>query len=120
MLTPPLPDHNAAKKADGAQKCGLPLLPQISATRSIVGVAIRPLNLTVTEWTESRNWTESTETYEAKRSAQANFSHQRSEAGQGWRPSCAEWVNSDGLAVCYVGLPPNLLIVICRRQRLRQ
>ena len=30
-------------------------------------------SLTVTEWTESRHWTESTETYEAKRSAQANY-----------------------------------------------
>jgi len=56
----------------------------------------------VTEWTESRNWTESTETYEAKRSASRNwtestetyeakrsaladFSHQRSKAGQPWR-----------------------------------
>ena len=28
---------------------------------------------TVTEWTESRNWTESTETYEAKRSASRNW-----------------------------------------------
>ena len=30
-------------------------------------------DLTVTEWTESRNWTESTETYEAKRSEKASF-----------------------------------------------
>ena len=28
---------------------------------------------TVTEWTESRHWTESTETYEAKRSASKNW-----------------------------------------------
>ena len=35
---------------------------------------MRPLKLTVTEWTESRNWTESTETYGAKRSAQAQLS----------------------------------------------
>jgi hypothetical protein len=28
---------------------------------------------TVTEWTESRNWTESTETYEAKRSASTEW-----------------------------------------------
>ena len=52
----------------------LALLHQFLAARSIVEVTIRPLNhLTVTEWTESRYWTESTETYEAKRSAQANW-----------------------------------------------
>ena len=28
---------------------------------------------TVTEWTESKNWTESTETYEAKRSASRHW-----------------------------------------------
>jgi hypothetical protein len=39
------------------------LLPQILATRSIIGAAMRPLNLT----------------------EQAEFSHPRSEAGQAWR-----------------------------------
>ncbi len=50
------------------------LLCQFLTARSIIGVALRPLKLTVTEWTESRNWTESTETYGAKRSAQAQLS----------------------------------------------
>ena len=52
----------------------LALRCQFLAARSIIGAAIRSLKrLTVTEWTESRNWTESTETYEAKRSAQAKL-----------------------------------------------
>jgi len=38
---------------------------------------MRPRKLTVTEWTESRNWTESTETYEAKRSASRNWTESR-------------------------------------------
>jgi hypothetical protein len=41
------------------------LLRQILAARSSI-VALHPLKPTVTEWTESRHWTESTETYEAK------------------------------------------------------
>jgi hypothetical protein len=42
------------------------------ASRSTIGAATPPLKgLTVTEWTESRNWTESTETYEAKCSGMA-------------------------------------------------
>src|SRR6185503_10179214 len=47
----------------GMRRLTLPPLPQIVATRSIVGVALRPLNLT----------------------EQADFSHQRSEAGRAWR-----------------------------------
>jgi len=66
----------------------LALLRQFLAARSIVEVTIRPLNRltvtewTVTEWTESRYWTESTETYEAKRSAQANNHFSESQQGE--------------------------------------
>src|SRR6266542_3641047 len=88
----------ASRPARGAldrrSEVSLALLPQISATRSIIGAAIRPLNLT----------------------EQADLSRQRSEAGHAWRLILRCMVNSDGLAVFYVGSPPNLLIVICRCQ----
>ncbi len=73
---------------------GLSLLPQIPATRSIIGAAISQLKLT----------------------GQADFSPLRSEAGQASRLVSHPRVNSDGLAVFCVGLAPSLLIAICRCQ----
>ena len=69
------------------------------------------------EWTESRNWTESTETYEAKRSAQAELAigeaaEARPDGHSGLKPS------SDGLAVSYVAERRQLLIVLCPSQDL--
>ncbi len=72
----------------------LTLLPQISATRSIVGAAIIPLKLT----------------------EQADFSMLRSEAGRGVAARFVYRGDSDGLAVVCVGSAPNLQIVICRCQ----
>ena len=66
---------------------------RLLATRSIIGAAIRPLKLT----------------------EQAMFRSERSETGQAWRLDLLTWANCDGLAVFYVGSPPDLLIVICRR-----
>src|SRR6266511_97823 len=70
------------------------LLPQISATRSIVGAAIIPLKLT----------------------EQADFSMLRSEAGQGVAARFVYRGDSEGLAVVCVGSAPNLQIVSCRCQ----
>ncbi len=72
----------------------LALLPQISATRSIVGAAISLLKLT----------------------EQADFSVLRSEAGQGVAARFVYRGDSAGLAVVCVGSEPNLQIVICRCQ----
>ena len=66
-------------------------------TASPSGTSQGRKDLTVTEWTESRNWTESTETYGAKRSAQAECSFQPAD----WRSLAAiltDGKNRTGLA----------------------
>ena len=95
---------------------GVASLRQILATRSLHRSSHRPTKaLTVTEWTESRNWTESTETYGAKRSEQAELAiGEAAEARP--RGQSALRHNSDGLAVTYLAATRDLPIVIWHRQ----
>jgi hypothetical protein len=82
-------------------------------TRSIVGAAIRQLKClteqAVTEWTESKNWTESTETHEAERSALGV-----SEASGARRLATVPFwhVSSAASPQSLVAVWPNSLIVI--------
>ena len=48
---------------------------------------------TVTEWTESKNWTESTETYEAKRSASTKWTASV-EADEAKRSPLLQWAGA--------------------------
>ena len=81
MLTRRAPSPAQVSSLLEMEKTSLALLSQILGARSIIGAGIRPLNrLTAPSFPESRHWTESTETYEAKRSAQAEFAF--SEAGK--------------------------------------
>ena len=66
-------------------------MPQHLATRSIIEVAIRPLKLT----------------------EQAEFVPQEAGLARRGGQTCAKVGYADGLAVTYVVLAPNLLIVIC-------
>ena len=71
----------------------------------------------MTEWTESRNWTESTETYGAKRSAQAESLVQQPD----WRGHAAyltDGEKSSGLAGRFLADSQLMLIVICFRKEL--
>jgi hypothetical protein len=86
---------------------------QLLTTRSIVGAAIRQLErLTVTEWTES------TETCEAKRSAQAEAPV--SEASKAKRLASVSFRNAFPAATpqSLVGVRPNRLIVIWNGEEL--
>jgi hypothetical protein len=84
--------HEEKRLESIASSLHLMLPPQISATRSIIGAAIGPLNLT---GEHTRRISRISEARLARRGGL----------------SCAEWVNSDCLAVSYVGSLPNLLIV---------
>ena len=69
----------------------------------------------MTEWTESRNWTESTEAREAKRSeVPGEFLVSAQHGWPGVAAVLTEQMNSDGLALLHVGSPLSPLIVICR------
>ena len=77
---------------------------------------------TVTEWTESRNWTESTETYEAKRSASRNWTEsmeaheaKRSALGGAGRLPRRDSGSDDGVAVGTIASERPR----CRRSRRR-
>ena len=111
-VRPPSGDANETR-GDALASSSLALLCQFLAARSIIEVATRPLNrLTVTEWTESRNWTESTETYEAKRSAQANWHFSESQQGERLAAVLPPIPPRGGLAASLRGYSPKWPTVI--------
>ncbi len=104
LLRRPIEDQRASLPPEvvsnlDVHASSLALVRQFFAARSIITVTPTPLKLTVTEWTESRNWTESTETYGAKRSAQTQL--------------CLGKRTGNGLAALLFGAREQLPIEIC-------